>query len=366
MGTRHVTELFSAAYDDALTPAERRRYDDHLAACTECAAEAERFRQAIDAVHALPAARMPQRVVLPATPPQPERRRLALPLPAWLPRPTLTPAWSAGTLGAAAIVLAVVVVRATSGGGTSSTSALSQAPRDASPGAAHAAAGGNAGSAKTAPRAGIGTCPLPLAVVPQGAAAPSAPPGFATEVSATSPKRPGERLVIATTASHFAPGSQVLIYAALTSTGGDRTAVVPCVTLHDQGAVALGGPQGATADQGAPANPGMSSSPTGSAPQAGAPGGAAGAVQVPAYASSLGPLLTPEQVQAFAPYTLLAPLAIASPTAAAVANLPLQVLQIPASATSGTRLQLVALVPSGLPSSSDSPAIEAVLTIDVS
>jgi hypothetical protein len=49
-----------------------------------------------------------------------------------------------------------------------------------------------------------------------------------------------------------------------------------------------------------------------------------------------------------------------------VANLPLQVLQIPANITPGTQLRLVALIPSGFPGSNDSPAIEAVLTLDVS
>jgi hypothetical protein len=85
-----------------------------------------------------------------------------------------------------------------------------------------------------------------------------------------------------------------------------------------------------------------------------------------AVAPPAASLLTPEQLQAFAPFTLQPPLAIAAPTAAAVANLPLQVLQIPANLTPGTQLRLVALIPAGLPGSGDSSAIEAVLTFDVS
>jgi hypothetical protein len=86
-----------------------------------------------------------------------------------------------------------------------------------------------------------------------------------------------------------------------------------------------------------------------------------------AVAGPLAPsLLTPNQYQAFAPYTLQQPLAIAAPTAAAVANLPLQVLRIPASVAPGTQLRLVALIPAGFPGNTSSPAIEAVLTLDVS
>ncbi|HXA28863.1 MAG TPA: zf-HC2 domain-containing protein [Candidatus Angelobacter sp.] len=365
MGTRHVTELLSAAYDDALTPSERRRYDAHLATCNDCAAEAERFKQTIDAVHELPAARMPQRVVLPSTPPQPERRRGAR-MPEWLtrlPRPRATPAWSAGGLALTGILIVVLVVRGGAGGSSSNgTSALSDGTVGAAPGLAQTR-GGAAQRATT----GIGTCPLPLAVLPQLSSAPAAPPGFDNRATTGDQHRPGQQLLLATASTHVAPGAQVLIYAALTtSTSGRHSAVIPCVTLHQQGAVALapvGGGSGSTSYGAAGGGP--AASPVPCSPQ---PCAAAGAVQAPSavIAAPNGTLLTPDQVSAFAPYALLPPLAVASPTATAVANLPLQVIRIPGDATPGTVLQLVALIPSGLPSSSDSPALEAVLTLDVS
>jgi anti-sigma factor RsiW len=350
MGTRHVNELLSAAYDDALTAAERRRYDEHIATCQECANAAEQLRHTLDAVRALPAARMPQRVGLPRTPPQPERRAgFRLPgVLGGLPRLRLTPAWSAGTMVAAGLIAVVVVVRATGGGGSSSTTSSVPALGFDQKGAAGAAPN------RAASGALVGTCPLPLAVVsakPRPAA--TDPPGFTNRVSVATPQRPGQALVLATTSSHYAAGSQVLVYAALTSTTGGAV-VIPCVTLHQQGAVAYASP--ARDQAGAAGGSGTS-----------APGAATPATPVPGAASSVvGTVLTPQQVDAFAPYALLPPLAVASSTSAALANLPLQVIQIPANLAPGTQLRLIALVPAGLPGSGDAPAIEAVLTVDVS
>jgi Putative zinc-finger len=370
MGTRHVTDLLSAAYDGALSAAEQRHYDEHLATCADCATGAEHFRQAIDAVHALPRARMPQRVVLPATPPQPERpERRRITVPAWLrrlPRPALSPAWGAGTLAAAGIVAAVLAVHG-SFGGSHSLTAGSAAPQQRA-----LVDGGAGGGANSAAVAGIGTCPLPLAVVPQPASLATAPKGFTHAAVTTVPQRPGETLVLSTTTTRVSAGEQVLIYAALTTSGGTRKAVIPCVTLHDQGALALG-PQ-PQADRGAGTTAGSAAGAPAASPVANGsttahPPAAAGLPAEnngPNYSSATGTVLTPQQVEAFAPYSLLPPLAEASPTSAAVATLPLQVVQIPRDALPGTFLQLVALVPSGLPASGDQPAVEAVLTLEVS
>jgi hypothetical protein len=225
---------------------------------------------------------------------------------------------------------------------------------------------------------GVGTCPLPQAVVTaQPGAAAADPPGFANRIAVGNPQRPGQQLVLATTGSHYAPGSQVLVYAALTTPSGQHTTVIPCVTLHDQGAVAflpvpsnVGGGNGPGATQGSADSYSSSSGSGGAGAGAASPGSTASSAQHAAGAQAMAPpaasLLSPQQYQAFFPYTLLPPLAVAAPTAAAVANLPLQVLQIPANITPGTQLRLVALIPSGFPGSNDSPAIEAVLTLDVS
>jgi hypothetical protein len=363
MGTRHVAELFSAAYDQALSAAERRRYDEHLAGCVECAAAAEQFRQAIDLMHTLPAAPMPQRVVLPSTPPQPERRRWSLPIAVSLPRFRPTPAMGAAAMALVGVVAVVLVARGH--GGTQSTTSGS-APALMQPQFNQGGIGSDSGRSALQ---GVGTCPLPLAVVTAPAGGPAAePPGFANRVSVGNPQRPGQELVLATTASRYAPGSQVLVFAALTSTSGQHTVVVPCVTLHDQGATAYlpaGGQGAAPAQGGSAASAGKASTPT-SATSGGTTGPGTPAPQANAAIGAPGRVLTPDQVQAFAPYSLLPPLAVAVPTAAAVANLPLQVIQIPANVTPGTVLHLVALVPAGLPGGSDRPAIEAVLTLEVS
>ncbi len=351
---RHVTDLHSAAYDGALTQEERRRYDAHLAGCADCRATAAELRQAVDALRALPAAQMPHRVVLPATPPQPERGRPRIAWPQRIPRPQLTPAWGAAALTVAGLAIAIVAVRGHAGGGSVESSSALRAPSVLD-------TGGGSAARPVVPTAGIGTCPLPVAVVPQPSGASAEPQGFANSTRVTTPQRPSQQLTLATTASKVAPGERVLVFAALTSSSsaGGATAVVPCVTLHDQGATALAPASSAAADSAASTGKG----PTPPAGPAGTSVPAPGAAElVPAPNT----LLNGAQVQAFAPYALLPSLAVASPTAGALAGLPLQVLQIPANVAPGTVLQVVALVPSGLPGSADQPAVEAVLTLVVS
>ncbi|HEV7679782.1 MAG TPA: zf-HC2 domain-containing protein [Candidatus Dormibacteraeota bacterium] len=353
MGARHVDELFSAAYDDALDAAERRRYDQHLGDCEQCATAAAEFRVAMAAVRALPAAQMPVRVVLPATPPVAERGRLGRGLagmPA-LVRSRMTPAVGASLMGLAGVAAVVLVVHGHGGGPSANATSAASAPN-----AQFGAAGGAAAGAL--PAVHVGTCPLPLAVTTAKPGTSGTPPGFANRVSVATPQRPGQELVLATTGNHYAPGSQVLVYAALTTSSGSHAAVVPCVSMHTLGAVAV-----------VPGRLGDSPAAAGAAAP-GATGGGVSADMGGGSASSVSPVtreaLTPQQAAAFAPYAVLQPLAVAQPTSSASGSLPVQVIQIPAGVARGTVLRLIALVPSGLPGSGDSPAIEAVLTIDVS
>jgi hypothetical protein len=326
-------------------------------------------------------------VVLPSTPPQVEPGRgLKAPLRGWLgalrPALRLTPAWGAGVMAAAGIIAVVLVAHGHGGGnsGTASTAMTDSQSQQLTQGAGNGAA---APDIQKRSAIGVGACPLPQAVVTaQPGAAAADPPGFANRIAVGNPQRPGQQLVLATTGSHYAPGSQVLVYAALTTPSVQHTTVIPCVTLHDQGAVAFlpvpsnvggGNGPGATqwsADSAASSTNSKSSGSGGAGAGAASPGSTASSAQHAAGAQAMAPpaasLLSPQQYQAFFPYTLLPPLAVAAPTAAAVANLPLQVLQIPANITPGTQLRLVALIPSGFPGSNDSPAIEAVLTLDVS
>ncbi len=347
MGERHVDELFSAAYDGALSDAERRRYEDHLGSCSRCAAAAEEFRAAIDAVRALPAARMPVRVVLPATPPVAERPSWR---PGWLRLPRPGPAWGAGAMAVAGIAAVVVAVHAHGGGGGASNGSTAVfghaalAPAMAGGGSggeggsgAAAGAAPNAKSAGTAGRACPGPSLLTMADQDRVAGA-GQPAGFGYRVAITNPQRPGQQLVLATTGSHYAPGAEVLVVAVLTTSSSDHTAVVPCVSLQGPGGASPGAekPQGHTGMGGG-----------GELQQGQASGATAGS------ATSLS--------------FLDAPLAVAVPTAQSVAGtLPVQVLTIPANVARGTVLQLVAEVPAGVPGGGDRPAVEAVLTLVVS
>jgi Putative zinc-finger len=350
MGARHVDALFSLAYDGRLDDTARRRYDEHLAGCPQCAAAEAEFRTTVDAVRALPAARMPVRVVLPATPPVAERRRWwgALALPRV---PALGPRWGAAAMAAVGIAAVVVAVRVhPGGGGTPAT-----APRALS---LDAGVQGHAAKATTG-------CPLPLLVTSAtpGIASGDRPAGFSNRVSVRNPQRPGQELVLATTSNHYAPGSQVLVFAALTVSSGNHRAVVPCVALEPEVPVALkvtSGAGAAGADAQSVASPSHQAI-TGASPPA--PAAAAGGTS---FAINGAPL-SREQALAFAPYALEVPLAVAVPTTQTIGDtLPVQVITIPYDIPKGTVLRLVALVPAGSPGDADRPAVEAVLTLDVS
>lgn len=108
MPPRHVDDLFSAAYDDALTERQRRFFTEHLQECSQCRSAYEQFHLSVDTVRALPPARMPIPVHLPSTAPVAEQRPLArLRLP-WTPR--FRPGMATGVAALAAAVLVAVAV----------------------------------------------------------------------------------------------------------------------------------------------------------------------------------------------------------------------------------------------------------------
>jgi hypothetical protein len=346
MGERHVEELFSAAYDGVLSDAERGRYEAHVATCARCAEGAEEFRVAVDAVRALPAARMPVRVVLPSTPPVAERR-------GWftLPRlPRLSPVWGAGAMAAVGIAAVVVAVHAHGGGGAGSAGtglkATSLGPL------AQKARGGAANQL-----ADFCSTPLAVTTAKPGVTSGGSPPGFSNRVTISIPQRPGEELVLATTGSRYAPGSQVLVFAALTTSSGAHKAVVPCVSL--QQGVASGMAAGNTSYGAASAPNGGTAATSGHAGQSVTSPAPMGALAQNGAAAGVPPQ---DRAVVIAP-----PLAIAVPTQTVVAGtLTVQVITIPDYIPRGAQLQLVAVVPSGWPSSSDHQPIQAVLTLDVS
>jgi len=214
MGERHVERLFSEAYDRRLDDAERRRFEEHLAACDQCRQQYAWYRSTVDSVRALPAARMPVPVVLPASPPAmepgPGGRWRTLVEAALRPRSLA----AAGVLAAGGLAAVVVAVHL-SHGGTSTATSLN---------AAGGAAQKYAGAAPA--------CPIrPFAVAaPPGQAATTPPEGFAAN-SVQAAAGQGQTLVLATRAHSYHPGDTVLVYARLVGPAPASTAIVPCVSL---------------------------------------------------------------------------------------------------------------------------------------
>jgi anti-sigma factor RsiW len=116
MTPRHLDDLFSAAYEDELSPADQTRFESHMQACEPCAAAYEEFKTGIAALRELPKARMPHAVHLPSTLPVAERPS----------RPTIGLSWfnlgllrrfpATAVAGAVAIVLVIIALRAGAGG----------------------------------------------------------------------------------------------------------------------------------------------------------------------------------------------------------------------------------------------------------
>jgi Putative zinc-finger len=249
MPPRHVEQFFSAAYDDELSEAQAAQFQEHIRSCTACASAYEAFRTSIDAVRAIPQARMPLAVHLPSTAPVAEYR------PRWqrLRVSRLRVGYGGATMvaaAAAAVIVAILLVRPT-GGGNGATSLQA--------GGSHNPAALNANS----------SCPGTLA----GTTAGDPPAGYhhiSLDVS-----RPGQRLIVATSTGDVAAGSQVVVYAQLSvplaaaaapgtagataaSSAGD-VAVVPCISVTGIGSAVVS-PLAAVPAPGVQYNDGLSPS----------------------------------------------------------------------------------------------------------
>ena len=215
----HVTQFFSAAYDDALSEREASRFAAHLKECASCASEYERFRISVDAIRELPKARMPQKVHLPTTEPIAERDRLL----GWLRGARRPQLWYGGATAIAVAAAAVVFALSGIHAGTPT--------RSTAPGLSQALApvrGTAAGTACTPKVTGYG---------------PDQPPAGFFQDSRTDPRRPGQTLSIATSTALAAPGSRVIVYARLAvpaaaaaapgaaPAAGSEAAVAPCVSV---------------------------------------------------------------------------------------------------------------------------------------
>jgi len=306
MAARHLDALFSEAYDGALSNADRRRFDDHLASCSRCAGEFAAFGGAVDALRGLPQARMPVPVRLPSSAPAVARRRHWW-SGAWRV-PRFGPATALGgalAIGAAAAFVAVSLHNRQGG----------------QPNAAGSAANALNVPAQCCDQSQRG--PLAFGAAPAGCApqtlpdAAAAPPdGYANRVSQAVPGRPGEVLVLATPTRTYAAGATVIVYARLipasTSSG---SAVLPCVQLAPSAKAAEG---------------------------LAAPSGAAAPV----------------------PNNDANAAAVATPTAGPDGTT-LLTITLPRSLAAGETVQLVAYLPAGYPDAGDTAPISATLTLTI-
>ena len=310
---RHLDDLFSAAYEDELTPIEEARFQAHMQSCEPCATAYEEFRASIAALHELPKARMPHVVHLPSTPPVaeiPTRPRIGL---SWF-NLGLVRRFPATAL-AGAFVLVIAIAALVHGGG-SAVNGTDQPAQAIAPGT------GQHGAANT-----TAACSSVVGIT--GASPPSS---FSQEDLATDPAQPALHLVLAAPTLTVTSGKQAIVYAQLTepfaslsipgavSTQAASRAALPCVSVTVAGTSAISNRQLAVLPIYGAAQP---------VPQAGGTSeGTSGAI--PRSAIS-GPLLS---------------------------------FQVPAGLAPGTELRVIATVPAGA-TGPNSPALTAELTLTI-
>jgi hypothetical protein len=228
MSPRHLDDLFSAAYEEDLSPADEARFDAHIQTCQPCADAYEEFKAGIAALRELPKARMPHAVHLPSTAPVAERP----------PRPTIGLSWfnlglvrrfpATAIAGVAAVVIVIFALAHGSG-------------PTAAPGTA--AGPGPAGNAAVAPAteqspAADASCTTPTAITGS-----SPPANFAQVTQAADPQEPAVHLVLATPSQVVNPGTTTTVYAQLSVPASSllapgykgatppARAILPCVSV---------------------------------------------------------------------------------------------------------------------------------------
>jgi hypothetical protein len=269
MSPRHLDDLFSAAYENELGPAEQTRFESHMQACEPCASAYEEFKAGIAALRELPQARMPHAVHLPSTLPVAER----------VSRPTVGLSWfnlgllrrfpATAVAGAVAIILVIVALRV----GSNGTLGGSSNP-----------VSGTSNSA-TAPQA-HGTPTTASCTQPTVITGSTPPVSFAEETQAADPAEPALHVVLAAPTQVVSAGATVLFYAELsvpatsvanpasTASTPPAHALLPCVSvgignsnqsllaLAPSGGVGLAAPQ-ATGNSSLSGSPGFESAAAG-------------------------------------------------------------------------------------------------------
>lgn len=227
---RHLDDLFTAAYDDELSPIDEARFQTHMQSCAPCAEAYAEFRATVEALRELPPARMPHVVHLPSTPPVAERSvrpRIGL---GWFNLGIVRRFPATAIAGAAAVVLLIAAL-AHGTGGTPTNSPQSLARPNAAGGAASGA--------------------IPEAACTQivGITGASPPVSFTHQDLATDAAQPALHLVLAAPSLVVSAGKPAYVYAqlslpvaSLSNPGTQATppaarAVLPCVSI------AVGNPQ---------------------------------------------------------------------------------------------------------------------------
>ncbi len=223
---RHLDDLFSAAYENDLSPIDDARFHSHIQSCEPCAEAYAEFRATIEALHELPRARMPHVVHLPSTPPvaeHPPRPRIGL---SWFNPSVLRRFPATAAAGAIAVVLVIVAL---THGASSPLNSTASVPRG----------GGAFPITAPSPAASEAACTQEIV----GITGASPPADFAQASLARDPAEPALHLVLATPSLEVTAGRSVLLYAQLSvpvpsiSNAGATAApplsraVRPCVTV---------------------------------------------------------------------------------------------------------------------------------------
>ncbi|MFZ2032242.1 MAG: zf-HC2 domain-containing protein [Candidatus Dormiibacterota bacterium] len=305
---RHLDDLFSAAYDDELSPIEEARFHAHMQSCAPCAAAYAEFRSTVEALREMPKARMPHVVHLPSTAPVAERA----------PRPRIGLGWfnlgvvrrfpATAIAGAFVVLLAVTALLHSGSTPTSTSSNPLQGP---------AADSGQHGSA-----AGQ-QVPTTSCTSIVGIAGAGLPASFSQEDLATNPAQPAERLILAAPTLQVTAGKPAVVYAELS---------VPL---------------------GSAANPGAASAPLPA--RAVLPCVSVSVVSSSLRLDLLPAVAAPQPQGAGSTY---APGFVISPTTTG----PLLSFQVPAGLPPGTEVRVVATIPAGY-TGSNSPLLTAELTL---
>lgn len=222
---RHLDDLFTAAYDDELSPIDEARFQAHIQSCAPCAEAYAEFRATVEALRELPPARMPHVVHLPSTPPVAERSvrpRIGM---GWFNLGIIRRFPATAIAGAAAVVILIAAL-AHGNGGTPSPTAGSANGQNA------------AGAAAPSSSKNLAACTQIIGIT--GA---SPPVTFTHQDLATDAAQPALHLVLAAPSLTVSAGKTAYVYAQLSEPvaslsipGSAATApaartVLPCVSI---------------------------------------------------------------------------------------------------------------------------------------